>query len=169
MTTPHRTSLVKDPHLPWDGPFPYDHLSARLAQSGARPVGPESTATEIKDSFFDIMGTGQVEHADRVAWDALRRLDERLVVDFFMYEVPTADAESVAADIAACTVPVWLPDFRRIADVAPDFSVLAAPAQIDVGHLPPPIDVPAAEVAAGPIHIGPVPLDLLRLLESEHE
>ncbi len=84
--------LVKDPHLPWDGAFPYDHLDARLRQVGRPGLGPSATAHEIKDVFFHLMAGATPE--DRRAWDELRRLDRRLVLDFFLYRLEGAELDA---------------------------------------------------------------------------
>lgn len=161
--------LIKDAHLPWAGPFPYDHLAARLEEIGAHPIGPDSTSAQIKDSFFDLMAVGQPTHADRLAWDALRRIDQRLVSDFFMYEVPAPDLGSAVAELGQCQVPVVLPDFRQLAAVAPDFSRLRVPGRLDPDPHPGPTSVPVEDRSRCAIDIGVVPVDFLAVLESTDE
>lgn len=161
--------LIKDAHLPWAGPFPYDHLVARLEEIGARPIGPDSTAAQINDSFFDLMAAGQATHADRLAWDALRRIDQRLVGDFFLYEAPAPDLSGAAADLGPCHVPVVLPDFRELAAVAPDFSTLRAPERLDPDPHPGTMSVPGEERNWWAIDIGVVAVDYFAVLESTDE
>lgn len=72
--------MLKDPLLRWSGPFPYD----ALAPAG---ITPDSTTREILDASFDLMVQGRMTPEVRQAWDELRRVPQRLVIDFFLYPV----------------------------------------------------------------------------------
>lgn len=101
--------LVRDPYLPWAGPFPYDLLSAQLQEMGKPGLGPTSTLAEIQDALFDLM-SGSVTPEVQSAWDELSLLGQRLVVDFFMYQlaepVPGLEPRSgSASDEAAISPP----------------------------------------------------------------
>jgi hypothetical protein len=160
--------LLKDPRLRWNGGFPYDHLAQRLTSSGFQPVGPNSTAQEIKDSFFDLMQSGGADATDRSSWDALRITDTRLVIDFFMYDLPAADLPGIAARLAAAEIPIVYPDFRHLADVEPDFSALPAVTSLPQPEeaLPP---VSTRDSARSALDIGPLSLDLLQLIGNDDE
>jgi len=70
---------MKDPLFQWDGPFPYDVL----ATVG---VTPDSTMQQVNDASFDLMAQGMTPKV-RAAWDELRLVRRRLVVDFFLYRL----------------------------------------------------------------------------------
>ncbi|HYK01198.1 MAG TPA: hypothetical protein VE974_05535 [Thermoanaerobaculia bacterium] len=156
MTDHARTILLKDRHLPWEGAFPYDLLSGRLAALGARPIGPGSTSDEIKEAFFDVMAGGSPSHEVRAAWDALRLADQRLLIDFFLYELSATSVESAIAELAALESPVSPACFRELANIPPDLEVLTAPERIDTGADPP----------EPPVNIGPVSFNVLSYLEE---
>jgi hypothetical protein len=80
--------MYKDPLLRWSGRFPYEVL----ADAG---ITPESTMREILDASFDLMARGQMTAEARQAWDELRLVSRRLVVDFFLY---TADPPGEGED-----------------------------------------------------------------------
>ena len=69
--------MLKDPLLRWTGPFPYD----ALAPAG---ITPGSSQREILDASFVLMEKGLMTPEVRQAWDELRRVPRRLVVDFFL-------------------------------------------------------------------------------------
>lgn len=69
---------MQDPLLDWDGVFPYDALAAV-------GVTPQSTMQQIRDVSFDLMARG-MSVEERAAWDQLRLVEKRLVVDFFLYQ-----------------------------------------------------------------------------------
>ena len=69
---------MKDPLFKWDGPFPYEVL----ASVG---IAPTSTMQQINDASFDLMAKGMSQE-ERTAWDELRLVKKRLVVDFFLYQ-----------------------------------------------------------------------------------
>ena len=56
---------------------PYDLLA---------PVGitPQSSMQQIRSVMFSLMEQNLMTPARREAWDTLRRLEQRLAVDFFM-------------------------------------------------------------------------------------
>jgi hypothetical protein len=72
--------MFKDPLLRWSGHHPYDVL----ANAG---ITPDSTLREILDVSFDLMAQGLMTAEARQAWDELRLVSRRLVVDFFLYPV----------------------------------------------------------------------------------
>lgn len=72
--------MFKDPLLRWSGPFPYE----ALALAG---ITPDSTQRHILDASFDLMAEGLMTPERRQAWDELRLVSRRLVVDFFLYPV----------------------------------------------------------------------------------
>lgn len=125
-----RTAVrFKDPDLPWRGTFPYDRLNAALARTDGPTLGPASTGREVYDAFFHLMrgGPGREE---RAAWDELRRLERRLVVDFFLYEVPPLPDDLFDAERWDLPMPVELPDLLRLIEGPPD------PAALDEGEAP---------------------------------
>lgn len=75
--------MVKAPLFQWNGPFPYDVL----AKVG---ITPGSTMKQINDAGFDLMSKG-MEIEDRAAWDELRLVRKRFVVDFFLYQTDQTD------------------------------------------------------------------------------
>jgi len=94
--------LIKDPYLSWWGDFPYDRLNAALARLGRPILGPSSTAKEVHDAYFDLMAAGPPAGEDRVAWDELRLLERRLLVDFFLYEVPALADDALDPSAGPC-------------------------------------------------------------------
>jgi hypothetical protein len=169
MDTRPTTLLIKDRHLPWDGPFPYDDLAAHLRACNATPIDPASTAQQIRDSFFDVMAAGRSVAEARAAWEVLRQLDERLIIDFFLYEAPAGDVDQLLDALSAYEVPAMLPDFRDLADVPPDRSVLHAPEHIDLGPDPGPLPIPPSALELPPVDIGAVEVDLLAILEDDDD
>src|SRR5437762_548223 len=101
--------LIKDAHLPWTGAYPYEHLARRLRSGGFAPIGPESTADEIKNCLFDLMQLGAPEESDRLAWDELRHADRRLLADFFLYDVAEPDSAAVSATLGEVEIPIYFP------------------------------------------------------------
>lgn len=70
--------LVPDLGLPWEDEMPY----TVLAEYGA---GPQLTADQVMDLSFDLdLSDGRLN----VAWESLRQVRRRLVVDFFCYDAP---------------------------------------------------------------------------------
>jgi hypothetical protein len=157
--------FVKDPHLPWTGEFPYTRLARALAQRGCKPVGPESTAAEIKDSFYELQ-SGRADPDDRLAWDELRQPSRRLVVDFLLYPMPEPEGAASLDALWALEPPVYLPDPRELANVYPDHA--AIPAQ-----QPPPADEPALmridTPGTGAVDIGQIDVDVLGVIGGARE
>jgi hypothetical protein len=88
--------LVRDSFLPWEGPFPYEHLDRRLREVGHRGLDPSASAEQIRDDvLFELMSAGEVTGADQQAWNELRLLDRRLLLDFFHYRLDDATAQEV--------------------------------------------------------------------------
>lgn len=121
---------IDDPDFPWPNGYPYGRLSERLRAAGLPEVGPETPARAINDLLFDLMGGGRIEPAIRTAWEELRHLDRRLLVDFFLYQLEQGD--TTAPEDLPC--PVETPDLTALADVPPDFEALIPPAEA-----PPPL------------------------------
>lgn len=74
---------MKDPLLNWNGSFPYDVLSVV-------GIDPDSTMQQVNDASFDLMAGGMSQE-ERAAWNELRLIDKRLVVDFFLYQTDEID------------------------------------------------------------------------------
>lgn len=73
--------MLKDPLTQWDeGKFPYDALK----EAG---ITADSGMKEVLDASFRIMEKGLWDPEMRAAWDQLRKVERRLLVDFFMYPV----------------------------------------------------------------------------------
>lgn len=80
--------MIKDPLTRWQGVFPYDALEAA-------GITPMSTQTEVLDASYDLMAEGLMTTEVRRAWDELRLLPSRLLVDLFLYPLDL-QAELVA-------------------------------------------------------------------------
>jgi len=76
--------MTTDPLAQWEGIFPYDALAAV-------GITPRSSMREVRDASFDLMAKGRMTPEARRAWDELRLVVTRLVVDFFLYEVDLAE------------------------------------------------------------------------------
>lgn len=72
--------MIFDPAARGNGADPYD----ALAPAG---ITPYSSAAEVLDASFELMERGLMTPEVRQAWDELRAVGRRLVVDFFYYEV----------------------------------------------------------------------------------
>jgi hypothetical protein len=147
------TVLVEDRHLPRDEPSPYRLLSERLVAAGFPPLGPNATAADVNDVLFDLMQAGGVGVVDRAAWDALRRLPERLVQDFLMYAVPPNDVATAAARIASIAIPVAAPEWRGLAAVPPDLSRISLPSAPARGADPGPPPIERVVLDIGPLQV----------------
>lgn len=79
--------MLKDPALRWPGRFPYD----ALAEVG---ITPASSQKEVLDASFELMARGAMSSELRTAWDELRIVERRLVVDFLLYDVDLVGAPS---------------------------------------------------------------------------
>jgi hypothetical protein len=76
--------VIQDPLTVWDGPYPYDVLA---------PVGvtPELTHKEMQDVSFALMRGGLMGPRTHQAWDELRTLRRRLLIDLLLYDVGPAE------------------------------------------------------------------------------
>lgn len=72
-----------EPLLTWPDGQPYEIL----ASAG---VGPSSTMAEVRDASFALMEARAFGRAQRLAWDALKSVPQRLAVDFMMLLGPGA-------------------------------------------------------------------------------
>lgn len=70
--------MFKDARTGWEGGFPYDLL-------GPAGITPTSSLAAVRDVAFTLMASAPMTPDMRRAWDALRRPDRRLAVDFFLY------------------------------------------------------------------------------------
>jgi hypothetical protein len=96
----------------------------------------------------------------------LRHIDQRLLVDFFMYEVPAPDIERICRELSELELPEVIPDIAGLVDTAPDFSALPVPTQFDVVLSSPPTEA----IAGTPVvDIGEVYVELLGDLEGASE
>jgi hypothetical protein len=162
--------LLKDPHLPWEGDFPYERLNRRLQEAGHPGLTPSSTSKEIQDALFDLMATGAVSTEDRLAWDELRLPERRLVLDFFMYAFE-AGGESIWSDgVWDLPLPLQMPDFRKLADSEPEYEkALSVPSSFDPFPLPKYVLIDAELLVAPPVDIGPVIINEAEILGDKND
>lgn len=148
--------LLKDPCLPWTGDFPYTRLAERLRSCGCRPVTPSSSGTEIKAAFFDLMEE-LPDASDRRAWDELRLVERRLIVDFFLYPMPEGDEW--------IEVPPFALEVKELVHMVPDAEAIVVPEPPDLGA--------AASLLAVDVHdpadVGFVDVDVAALLGGRDE
>jgi hypothetical protein len=85
--------MMKDPLTHWPDGFPYD----LLAPAG---ITPDASLKEIRAALYGLMEQGHMTPEVRKAWDTLRRPDQRLMVDFFLYH-----SEAAAAFLAKLDQP----------------------------------------------------------------
>ncbi|MBW5424465.1 hypothetical protein GKQ77_23365 [Streptomyces sp. BG9H] len=99
--------MIKDPDASWEGPFPYD----ALAPAG---VTPWTTHAEMRDVSFELLARHLMTPVTQQAWDELRGVRRRMLVDLLLYDVdldaelPLAVAEidrSLAAEAASQEQP----------------------------------------------------------------
>jgi hypothetical protein len=91
--------MLTNPQVSRDGRGPYE----LLADVG---ISPSSSMKEIRDASFLVMEQGRWSPEVRRAWDELRTVERRLVVDFLLYELdvgpdqpaPLTGAEMVEFD-----------------------------------------------------------------------
>jgi hypothetical protein len=111
--------VIRDPAARGNGAGPYD----ALAPAG---ITPHSSAAEVLDASFELMARGLMTPEVRQAWDELRAVERRLVVDFFYYEI---DLETqIAAATRELERDLFAPSARGL-DVPPltvDVSDLAS-------------------------------------------
>jgi hypothetical protein len=76
--------VIKDPLTAWDGPFPYDELA---------PVGvtPEVSHAAMADVSFELMTRRMMNSRTQKAWDELRTMRRRLLIDLLLYDVDPAE------------------------------------------------------------------------------
>jgi hypothetical protein len=129
--------VIRDPAARGHGAGPYD----ALAPAG---ITPHSSAAEVLDASFELMARGLMTPEVRQAWDELRAVERRLVVDFFYYEI------DLEAQIAAATLELerdlFAPSARGL-DVPP----LA----VDVSDLAS-LREEVRDVVLPPVHIRPL-------------
>jgi hypothetical protein len=92
--------MLPDPKMSWkDGRFPYDALAAV-------GVHPDSDMQQVKDAFYELIERGERSQESRVAWNALRNVQERLWVDLFLHSL-SADqiAKILEQNAAALDLP----------------------------------------------------------------
>lgn len=161
-------TLIADPAFPWPDGDPYAILNARLVAGGGKPLGPNSTLAEVRDAWFDIQLLGQPGPQERPAWDRLRVVEKRLVIDFFHYRLPRIDLTPLL-DCERPPPPVQLPDPADL--VAEHLLGLEQP--MDGEPVPIiPVDWQSIDVGGGIVKLQPVTLPPPRLedmLEAEHE
>lgn len=75
--------MIKDPCADGHGPLPYDVLT---------PVGvtPWTTHRDMQDVSFELLARHLMTPATQQAWDALRSVRRRILVDLFLYDVDLA-------------------------------------------------------------------------------
>jgi hypothetical protein len=108
-------SLLADPEFPWQGDNAYDVLNKQLKASNRPTLGPMSSAAEVNDASFALMGTkawGQL----RPYWDQLRIPRTRLGIDFLHYPIPDLRVESLDPSLWDRPMPIATPDLMSIAD-----------------------------------------------------
>ena len=109
--------MLNDPLADWDGPCPYD----ALAEVG---VGPRSTMDEIRAASFALQASGRFGVA-RSAWDRLRIVERRLLVDLLLYDVDISDAPPAPlpmdprqpatwAELESALAPLTLPPIETL-------------------------------------------------------
>ncbi|WP_223777495.1 hypothetical protein [Streptomyces sp. 135] len=82
--------MIKDPDASWEGPFPYD----ALAPAG---VTPWTTHAEMRDVSFELLARHLMTPVTQQAWDELRGVRRRLLVDLLLYDVDVTEELPVAA------------------------------------------------------------------------
>ncbi|MET7358085.1 hypothetical protein ABZS76_06500 [Streptomyces sp. NPDC005562] len=75
--------MIKDPCADGDGPLPYDVL----APAG---VTPWTTHRDMQDVSFELLARHLMTPATQQAWDALRSVRRRILVDLLLYDVDLA-------------------------------------------------------------------------------
>lgn len=84
--------LVADPCAQRDPTYPYRALR------GAG-VGPHASMADVNDAPFTLMRRGTMTYQERVAWDRLRRLHQRLLEDVQLYR--WREPDRVRAELVA--------------------------------------------------------------------
>ncbi|MEV7190319.1 hypothetical protein AB0N81_00740 [Streptomyces sp. NPDC093510] len=92
--------MIKDPSADGGGPSPYD----LLAPAG---VTPWTSHKDMQDVSFELLARHLMTPVTQQAWDELRGVRRRLLVDLFLYGVdPAADIPLAVADIDRSTAAV---------------------------------------------------------------
>ncbi|WP_369215723.1 hypothetical protein [Streptomyces flavofungini] len=85
--------MIKDPDASGEGSFPYD----ALAPAG---VTPWTTHADMKDVSFELLARHLMTPVTQQAWDELRGVRRRLLVDLLLYDVDMeAELPLAAAEI----------------------------------------------------------------------
>lgn len=86
--------MIKDPETSWDGgPFPYDALAAA-------DVTPWTTHAALQDVSFELLARHLMTPVTQRAWDELRSVRRRLLVDLLLYDVdPTAELPAAQQEL----------------------------------------------------------------------
>ncbi|APY85771.1 hypothetical protein DCW30_26675 [Streptomyces alfalfae] len=85
--------MIKDPEAGREGPFPYD----ALAPAG---VTPWTTHADMRDVSFELLARHLMTPVTQQAWDELRGVRRRLLVDLLLYDVDMeAELPLAAAEI----------------------------------------------------------------------
>lgn len=148
--------------------MPYEVLTTALEAHGHRAVTPDSTTLEVKDALYELMAAHQ-SAADalrtRTAWEQLRRIESRLVVDFFLYEMAEATPDQLANALVGLELPVSMPDFTPLAAVP----VEPPPPPALIVAEPPGGLARRLAVERTPLNLGPLETDVLRIQEATRE
>ncbi|GAA2041510.1 hypothetical protein GCM10009839_49970 [Catenulispora yoronensis] len=99
--------MIRDPLAEWDGPYPYDEL----ADIG---VTPDYTHKAMGEVTFTLMTQSKLSGRARQAWHELNDLQNRLLIDFLLYDVDLV-GEIQAARGRTAPEPVELDEPPRLA------------------------------------------------------
>ena len=116
--------LVALPGMPWDGPFPYDVLSAARIRAGGEPLHPGADASEINDLLFDLMVAGKPDPVIHEAWNELRVYDRRVAVDFFLFSVGSTHLDPDDDQLWCATIVERPLPIEDLLDVGADLGFL---------------------------------------------
>ncbi|MGA4845989.1 hypothetical protein ACOBQB_06900 [Streptomyces sp. G5(2025)] len=95
--------MIKDPDASWEGPFPYD----ALAPAG---VTPWTTHADMRDVSFELLARHLMTPVTQQAWDELRGVRRRLLVDLLLYDVDlAAELPGAAAEFERLLVTLQPP------------------------------------------------------------
>jgi hypothetical protein len=92
--------MLKDPLTRWHGPFPYDVLE-RVG------ITPAASLRQVLDASFALMEQGGMTPEARQAWDELRLVPRRLLVDFFLYSLDPAAEIARARRALEAEIATW--------------------------------------------------------------
>lgn len=123
--------LLIDRFLPWEGGFPYRVLE---------PFGlhPNSTSKAVLDASYDMTPEDLANTSVNASWEALRLARERLLVDFFCYDLPAPAAREPQT---TTELPVPLALLERLTAEWPEGPRIPPPRVT----LPPVLATPGAE------------------------